>query len=113
MPAEDRLNIGMKEIYDELKTLSGRVGTLTIELKHSIDTQEKANQQFDVKYNDHELRIRLIEKWQNSIPTDHETRLKAVEKWISAIPATLITACSSVVATVLMMIFGNGGTNGQ
>jgi len=103
-------SIGMKDVYDELKQLSGQVSTVTIELKHLNESLSRANE----RSNDHETRLRAIEKWQDALEiadkraTDHETRIRTMEKWQNAIPATIFTALASAIAALLMFFFGNG-----
>lgn len=76
------LVIGMREIYDEVKTLSAKVdGFLAT---HAQDQQHLHSQGEDIK--------------------DHEARIRKLEAWRYALPTTLILATGSTVVSFVVLL---------
>lgn len=64
--------VTFKDMYNEMRDLLHEVKTLTQELKESRKTDE-----------------------------DHERRLRVLERWMYAIPATLFIAIASIITAIM------------
>lgn len=72
MADESKVEISLKEIYEEFRELSKNIQDLIIKVDNSKTIDD-----------DHELRIRILERWKNAIP--------------ASIAATLVTLIVEIV----------------
>ncbi|WP_343955607.1 hypothetical protein [Nonomuraea longicatena] len=68
MPDELGFTVTLRQIYEEMRDLTAEVRTLTSELKESRKTDE-----------------------------DHERRLRVVERWMWGLPVSIIAAVAAVI----------------